>query len=488
MVGQSTGGSEQGGTVMNKDLIHVIEQIGREKGIGKEVLFEAVESALLSASKKTMGLADNVRMELDRHTGALRVYARKKVVEVVSERKLEISLEDARKLNREAELDDELEMELPPQEFGRIAAQTAKQVILQRVRDAERDAVYGEFADKESKIVRGIVHRVEKRNVIVEIGRAEAVLAEREQIPGERYGPGDRIRAYVLEVRKGVKGPQVMLSRTHPGLLVRLFESEIPEITEGIVQVKEAAREPGERAKVAVASTKRDVDAIGACVGLRGTRIQVISRELRGEKIDIVEWSPDPVAFVARALSPAKVSSVTIGEPETEGAQRPVLVIVPDSQLSLAIGKRGQNARLAAKLTGLRVDIKSESEVEEERRQEEEERIVGREILAQFPGVGAHVLNDLIEAGLFSPARIVHSGLERLQDLPNVGEKRAAALFEAAQAWVAEHAVSVDAGESSVEATEHDPVPPTPEETEHDPVPPTREETASDPVPRASTE
>ena len=198
------------------------------------------------------------------------------MVEVVSDRKLEIGLEDARKLNREAELDDELEMELPPQEFGRIAAQTAKQVILQRVRDAERDAIYSEFVDKEGKIARGIVHRVEKRNVIVEIGKAEAILMEREQIPGERHGPGDRIRAYVVEVKKGAKGPQIMLSRTHPGLLVRLFESEIPEIAEGIVLVKEAAREAGERAKVAVASTKRDVDPIGACVGLRGARIQVI--------------------------------------------------------------------------------------------------------------------------------------------------------------------------------------------------------------------
>jgi len=426
--------------MINKDLIYVIEQIGREKGIGKEVLFEAVESALLSASKKTMGLTDNVRMELDRHTGALRVFARKKVVEEVSDRKLEIALEEARRLNSDAQLDDELEMELPPQEFGRIAAQTAKQVILQRVRDAERDAVYAEFVDKEGKIVRGIVHRIEKRNVIVEIGKAEAVLMEREQIPGERYGSGDRIRAYVLEVKKGIKGPQIMLSRTHPGLLVRLFETEIPEIAEGIVLVKEAAREAGERAKVAVASTKRDVDPIGACVGLRGTRIQVISRELRGEKIDIVEWSADLATFVSRALSPAKVSSVTLGEPETEGAQRPVLVIVPDSQLSLAIGKRGQNARLAAKLTGLRVDIKSESEVEEERRREEEELIGGRAVLAQFPGVGPQLIEKLVEVGLYSPARIVRAGAAGLQEIPGVGEKKALSLVEAAQGWILEHA------------------------------------------------
>jgi N utilization substance protein A len=428
--------------MMNKDLIYVIEQIGREKGIDKEVLFEAVESALLSASKKTMGLADNVRMELDRHNGNLRVFARKRVVESVTDPKLEISLEEARKLNSDARLDDELEMELPPQEFGRIAAQTAKQVILQRVRDAERDAIYSEFIDKESRIVRGVVHRVEKRNVIVEIGKAEAVLMEREQIPGERYNPGDRVRAYVLEVKKGIKGPQIMLSRTHPGFLVRLFEGEIPEIAEGIVQVREAAREAGERAKVAVASTKRDVDPIGACVGLRGTRIQVISRELRGEKIDIVEWSPDPATFVARALSPAKVSSVTVTEPEAEGGQPSVLVIVPDSQLSLAIGKRGQNARLAAKLTGLRVDIKSEGEVEEERRRAEEELAEGREALARFPGAGPQLIDKLVEAGLFSPGRIVRAGLAALEQVPGVGEKKAAVLLEAAQAWVAEQSAA----------------------------------------------
>jgi N utilization substance protein A len=434
---------------MNKELMYVIGQMANEKGIDKEVLFEAVESALLSASKKTMGLADNVRMELDRHTGALRVFARKKVVQTVADRKLEISLEEARGLNGEAQLDDELEMELPPQEFGRIAAQTAKQVILQRVRDAERDAVYSEFIDKEGKIIRGTVHRIEKRNVIVELGKAESVITEREQLPGERYNPGDRVRAYVLEVKKTAKGPQILLSRTHPGFLARLFESEIPEIAEGIVQVKGAAREPGERAKVAVASSKRDVDPIGACVGLRGTRIQVISRELRGEKIDIVEWSPDSATFVARALSPAKVSSVTVSEPArtdeggSETEQPSVLVIVPDNQLSLAIGKKGQNARLAAKLTGFRVDIKSESEVEEERRREEAELAQGKAALAELPGVGAQLQEKLVEAGLFSPARIVGAGAAALEQLPGVGEKKATAIVEAAETWLADHPMAV---------------------------------------------
>jgi N utilization substance protein A len=433
--------------VINKELIYVIEQIGREKGISTEVLFEALESALLSASKKTMGLADNVRMHLDRHTGALKVFARRKVVERAADPKLEISLDDARALNAEAELEDELEMELAPQEFGRIAAQTAKQVILQRVRDAERDAIYSEFIDKEGRIVRGTVYRTEKRTVIVELGKAEAVIPEREQILGERYNPGDRVRAYLLEVKKTAKGPQITLSRTHPGFLARLFEAEIPEIAEGIVQVKAAAREPGERAKVAVASTKRDVDAIGACVGLRGTRIQVISRELRGEKIDIVEWSADAAVFVARALSPAKVSSVSLSEPDPEGEQRSVLVVVPDNQLSLAIGKKGQNARLAAKLTGLRVDIKSEGEIEEERRRDQEERAQGAAALASLPVLEPAAAAALAAAGLYSPVRIVRAGLAAVASATGVDEGRAAAIVAAAETWIAEHPATSAVGE-----------------------------------------
>ncbi|MGH6954237.1 MAG: transcription termination factor NusA [Alphaproteobacteria bacterium] len=419
---------------MNRELIMVVEQLGREKGIEKEVLFEALESALLSASRKSLGPADNVRIHIDRKTGQFRAFCRKKVVAEVLDPKLEISLDDAKRLNAEAELDDELELEQekPPADFGRIAAQTAKQVILQKVRDAEREGIYSEFAGKEGQILRGVVHRIEKRNVILEIGKAEAILPEREQIPGERYNPGDRVRAYVLEVRRAVKGPQISLSRTHPGYLARLFETEIPEIQEGIVVVKAAAREAGERAKVAVASTKRDVDPIGACVGLRGTRIQVISRELRGEKIDIIEWSHDPSTFVARALSPAKVSSVAVTE-EAEG-QSAALVIVPDNQLSLAIGKKGQNARLAAKLTGMRIDIKSEAEIEAER-VEAELAEAGRAALAGFAGVTPEVLEALRAAGLDTPMAIVRTGREALAALPElvaVGD----GLWAAATAWV----------------------------------------------------
>ena len=426
---------------MNRELIMVIEQLGREKGIDKEVLFEALETALLSASRKSLGPGDNVRIHIDRKTGDFRIYQRKQVVDEVSDPETQIALADAKALNPEAEVGVELELlqDKPLQDLGRIAAQTAKQVILQKVRDAEREGIYSEFVGKEGQILRGVVHRIEKRNVILEIGKAEAILPEREQIPGERYNPGDRVRAYVLEVRRTAKGPQISLSRTHPGYLARLFETEIPEIQEGIVIVKATAREAGERAKVAVASTKRDVDPIGACVGLRGTRIQVISRELRGEKIDIIEWSNDPASFVARALSPAKVSSVTISEetdPEGGELQTAALVVVPDNQLSLAIGKKGQNARLAAKLTGMRIDIKSESEVEAERA-EAEQAEAARAALTTLPGMTPEMFHALIETGLVSPRAVAAAGRERLASLPAIGAS-AEAIVAAAEAWLAE--------------------------------------------------
>ncbi len=452
---------------MNRELIMIIEQLGREKGIDKEVLFEALETALLSASRKSLGPGDNVRIHIDRKTGDFRIYQRKQVVEEITDPETQIALADAKALNPEAELGVELELlqDRPLQDLGRIAAQTAKQVILQKVRDAEREGIYSEFVGKEGQILRGVVHRIEKRNVILEVGKAEAILPEREQIPGERYNPGDRVRAYVLEVRRTAKGPQISLSRTHPGYLARLFETEIPEIQEGIVIVKATAREGGERAKVAVASTKRDVDPIGACVGLRGTRIQVISRELRGEKIDIIEWSNDPASFVARALSPAKVSSVTIAEePDPEGGeaqgetQMAALVVVPDNQLSLAIGKKGQNARLAAKLTGMRIDIKSESEVEAERA-EAEHAEAARAALSTLPGVTPEAFQALVETGLVSPRAVVAAGRERLAALPAVGAA-ADTILAAAEAWVAEREPKdTHEDEGAVAEPEHPPAP-----------------------------
>ncbi len=415
---------------MNRELLYVIEQIGREKGIGSEVLFEALESALLSASKRTMGVGDNVRLTVNRKTGAIRVFAEKTVVETVADPKLEAGLADARRIKPDAKPGDTVEVDLELRDLGRIAAQTAKQVILQRVREAERQGIFSEYKDREGTLVRGAVHRIEKRNVIVDLGRTEAVLTEREQIPGERYSPGDRIRAFILEVKNTPKGPQVILSRSHPGFLIRLFETEIPEIAEGIVQVKGAAREPGERAKLAVASTKRDVNPIGACVGLRGTRIQVIVRELRGEKIDIIEWADDVPTLVARALSPAKVASVTI---QGEGEERAALVVVPDTQLSLAIGKKGQNARLAAKLTGLRIDVKSEGELEEDRRQ----RAQGLAALAELGPVDAELASTLARHGLGSPAKIKAAGAAALRDVCTIGEGEAVAIVTAAEEWLA---------------------------------------------------
>jgi len=416
--------------MMNRELLYAIEQIGREKGITTEVLFEALESALLSASKRTMGIGENARLTLDRRTGAIRAFAEKKVVETVTDPKLEVTVAEARRLKPDAQLDDVVEVDLELRELGRIAAQTAKQVILQRVREAERQGIFSEYKDREGTLVRGIVHRIEKRTVIVDLGRTEAVLTEREQIPGERYSAGDRIRTYILEVKNTPKGPQVILSRSHPGFLIRLFEIEIPEIAEGIVQVRGAAREPGERAKLAVASTKRDVDPIGACVGLRGTRIQVIVRELRGEKIDILEWSDDLPTLVARALSPAKVASVTL---QGEGDGRAALVVVPDSQLSLAIGKKGQNARLAAKLTGLRIDVKSESELEDERRRREEALAHLRDLAP----VGEALAGTLVTHGLDSPAKVHAAGVAVLREIPEVGEERAEAIASAAAEWLA---------------------------------------------------
>jgi N utilization substance protein A len=442
---------------MNRELLYVIEQIGREKGITTEVLFEALESALLSASKRTMGVGENVRLTLDRRTGAIRVFAEKKVVEAVTDPKLEITLAEARALKPDVQLEDTVEVDLPQREFGRIAAQTAKQVILQRVREAERQGIFSEYKDREGNLVRGVVHRIEKRTVVVDLGRTEAVLTEREQIPGERYSAGDRIRAYILEVRNTPKGPQVLLSRSHPGFLMRLFETEIPEIAEGIVQVKGAAREPGERAKLAVASTKRDVDPIGACVGLRGTRIQVIVRELRGEKIDIIEWAEDLPTLVARALSPAKVASVTL---QGEGEERSALVVVPDNQLSLAIGKKGQNARLAAKLTGLRIDVKSETELEEERRRHEEERARGLAALVEIPEVGEELAHVLVARGFESPAKIRDAGAEALRGVVEIDERKAAAIVGAAERWMAERAAEAARKPEAEAAAEPEAEPP----------------------------
>lgn len=344
---------------MNAEFMQAFEQLGREKGIAPEILFDAIEAALISAYKRNFSSAQNVRVSLDRDSGEIHVFARKTVVEEAKDPRLEISLEEARGIDRRYDLEDVVETEVTPKNFGRIAAQTAKQVVVQRIREAERGIIYEEFSSRESDIVTGIVQRIEQKNVYIDLGKAEAILAPSEQIPGEIYRHGDRVKTYIIEVKKTTKGPQILVSRTHPGLLKRLFELEVPEIHDGIVEIKSVAREPGLRSKIAVHSREENVDPVGSCVGHKGMRVQTIVNELKGEKIDIVKWNTDPAKYIANALSPAKVVSVEVNE--TEKTSR---VIVPDYQLSLAIGKEGQNARLAAKLTGWKIDIKSESQVQ----------------------------------------------------------------------------------------------------------------------------
>ncbi|MHB9145914.1 MAG: transcription termination factor NusA [Symbiobacteriia bacterium] len=343
---------------MNTEFIAALEQIEVEKGIAKEVLLEAIEAALISAYRRNFGSLQNVRVEINRETGEIHVYAQKEVAEQIEDPRLQVTVEEARQQNPALSLGDVLENEVTPREFGRIAAQTAKQVVVQRIREAERGIIYDTFSSREGDIVTGQIHRIEYRNVLIDLGRVEGVLTPQEQINGEVYRPGDRLKCYILEVRKTTKGPQVMLSRTHPGLLKRLFELEVPEIHDGVVEIKAISREAGARSKLAVWSRDTNVDPVGACVGPRGMRVQSIVAELKGEKIDIVKWDPDPTVFVANALSPAKVVSVATEEGESKVAR----VVVPDYQLSLAIGKEGQNARLAAKLTGWKIDIKSQTQ------------------------------------------------------------------------------------------------------------------------------
>ncbi|WJY28700.1 MULTISPECIES: transcription termination factor NusA [Sporosarcina] len=345
---------------MSSDLLDALTALEKQKGITREVLVEAIEAALVTAYKRNFNQAQNVRVDLNLDRGTIKVYSRKDVVDDVEDDLLQIELEDALLINPAYEVGDIVEQEVTPRDFGRIAAQTAKQVVTQRVREAERGLIYDEYIDREDDIVNGIVERFDARNLYVGLGKVEAVLPMTEQISSETYNPHDRIKVYITKVERTSRGPQVFVSRTHPGLLRRLFEMEVPEIYEGIVEIKSIAREAGDRSKISVYTANEEVDPVGSCVGARGARVQSISNELHGEKIDIVEWSEDPVVFVANALSPSKVLDVQVKEED-----RSTTVVVPDYQLSLAIGKRGQNARLAAKLTGWKIDIKSETDARE---------------------------------------------------------------------------------------------------------------------------
>lgn len=412
---------------MQQDLNRVIEQVSKEKGIDKTILISALENAMVSAAKKTFGHQRKIEAQYNPELGEVELFEAKLVVGEVTDPAVEITLQEAREnLDPDAEVGDELLSKLDTSSFGRIAAQAAKQNIVQRVRDAEREIIYNEFKGREGQLVNGIVQRFEKKNIIVNLGRTDAILPEKEQVPRERYRQGDRIRAYIVSVEMTSRGPQIVLSRTHPGMLVKLFEQEVPEIYEAIVEVKGAAREPGGRAKIAVISNDPDVDPVGACVGMKGTRVQAVVQELRGEKIDIVHWTADQAEYVCRALAPAKVSKIIIDD---EGHN--MEVIVPDDQLSLAIGRKGQNVRLASRLSGWRIDVRSESEADEETRR-------ARSSLGAIPGVNDMVAELIYQSGFKSAEELAEADLETILDIDGIGPEKAEVIYKSSREYVAE--------------------------------------------------
>ncbi|MDH4082793.1 MAG: transcription termination factor NusA [Nitrospira sp.] len=353
---------------MNRELISVIDEIGRQKGIDKARVIGAIESALQTAAKKRFGQAENIQVEIDPKTGEISVVSKKTIVETVSNPKAEISIQEARQYDSEAEVGDEIGSLIEMNELGRIAAQTAKQVIFQKVREAEWEAVQKEYSTRQGDLVTGIILGMERRNYLVDLGKTEAILPIQEQIPRETYRRGDRVKAMLLEVRRTPKDVQVILSRSHPQFVAKLFELEVPEVMEKIIEIKSVVREPGDRTKIAVTSREKAVDPVGACVGIKGSRVQAVVRELRGEKIDIITWTQDPRVFIAEALNPATIEKVGIDE-----EKKSALVVAADSQLSLAIGKNGQNVRLAARLTGWKIDIISATEYEKEKVERDKE-------------------------------------------------------------------------------------------------------------------
>lgn len=372
------------------DMKRVIEQVSRDKGIEFNVLVKTLEEALRSAVKKKFGNKIDIEIQYSEETGELEVFQFKDVVEKVTEPDFEIGLEEGRKLDPECEIGDSLGSKMDTTTFGRIAAQSAKQVIIQKLKAAERSVVYQNFINRKGEIINGIIQRVSRNEIIVNLGQAEAVLPKREQIPGETFRRGDRIRAYILKVHEESRGPQIVLSRTHPDFLINLFKTEVPEISEGLVTILNAAREAGSRGKISVASNDSDIDPVGACVGVKGNRVQNVVQELRGEKIDIIPWHMDPAKFVCNALAPAEISRVIIDE-----VNHAMEVVVPDDYLSIAIGKQGQNVRLASKLTGWHLDVKSETRYNESLQS-------GFESLMRLPEMDEDLANKLFEKGYFS--------------------------------------------------------------------------------------
>ncbi|NKB81489.1 MAG: transcription termination/antitermination protein NusA [Nitrospirales bacterium] len=394
---------------MKRELMAVIDQLGREKGIEKERILLAVESALLTAAKKRYG-NENIQVQVDHQTGDISIVSLKTIADIVTDSRIEISLEEARAIDAEAEAGDEIGSVIEMEEFGRIAAQAAKQVICQKVREAEWEAVERDYSKREGELVHGIILGQERRNYLVELGKAEALLPFQEQIPREVHRRGDRIRAYLLEVRRTPKDVHVILSRAHPQFVMKLFQLEVPEVAEKIVEIKSVVREPGDRTKISVVSRDKAVDPVGACVGVKGSRVQAIVRELRGEKIDIIPWTDDPRVFIGEALNPASIEKVGVDE-----QKKAALVVVADSQLSLAIGKNGQNVRLAAKLTGWKIDIISASEYEKEKLEREKEikAALAEEAAAQAEQEEGKLLNAQGLSLDSSDALVSSEGFER---------------------------------------------------------------------------
>jgi transcription termination/antitermination protein NusA len=447
---------------MSNPLQQTIEALAKEKGIEPDVVISAIEEAVATASRKYYKTGENLKTRFNMETGQVDLFALKQVVQDVANAAVEISIDEARQMYRELygdevadgiELGDEMEFPKPTEVLGRIAAQTAKQVIFQKVREAERENIFTEYNQQIGEVKNATVKRFENGDIIVEVGRIEAVIPRKEQSRAESYNPGDRVRAVIKGVNRSAKGPQIVLSRTDPALLIKLFEQEVPEIYDGTVVIRGAVREAGDRAKVAVFSRERDVDPVGACVGMKGTRVQSIIRELRGEKIDIVEWSEDPIAFVTNALSPAKTQRVQV----VDDREHVMEVVVEDKQLSLAIGKKGQNVRLAAKLTGWRIDIKSE----EEKRREVEAQFEGLETAPEegaatdeaeagatvgaeaegqdsplpyeLAGVGEKTVRKLVEAGFGTVEAVAGASVEQLSEVSGIGEKTAGKILSAAR-------------------------------------------------------
>jgi N utilization substance protein A len=447
------------------DIKRVIDQVSREKGIEPEVLINTLKEAIISAARKKIGPRADIEVHYDAKSGDVEVFHFKEVVEEVEYADSELTLEEGYKYDPECEIGDSLGIRIDTEEFGRIAAQSAKQVIIQKMREAERNAVYENFIHKKGKILNGIVQRFDRGSIIVNLGQAEAVLRPRDQMPKENYKRGDRIRAYVLDVLEESKGAQVILSRTHPEFIVELFKTEVPEVSEGIVTIRGAARVPGVRAKISVSSMDSDVDPVGACVGMKGNRVQSIVQELRGEKIDIVQWSPDIARYVCNALSPAEISRVIIDEDN-----RSMEVIVNDDYLSIAIGKGGQNVSLACEITGWHLEVTSEEEYSREVKQ-------GYESLMKLTGVGLSMAETLFKAGYASLVDISETGVEDLVSITSLDEIQVEAMIQEAKDILGKEAEAPEDTETEDVEEVEDPA----EQTEQIQEPDEQEEQKSEP-------